>query len=161
MIHVPLLMRFPGGGAAGTRVAGVARQIDILPTVLDYLALPVPTGLPGRSLLSSLEDGRGRPIDALAETGLGRQSVAAVVIGEWKVIETKTTGTATTGVYNVARDAQERDDCTARHPVLLGYARQAWATAAFGAGTPADARAAEPAVDPAIMERLRALGYSE
>lgn len=164
MIRVPLLVRFPDGGAAGTRVAGVARQIDILPTVLDYLALPVPAGLPGRSLLSSLDAGdagSGRPIDALAATSLGRQSVAAVVTGEWKVIETKTTGTATTVVFNVAVDGQERDDRAARQPVLLGYARQALAAAAVGAGVPADARAAEPVVDPAIMERLRALGYSE
>jgi hypothetical protein len=64
-------------------------------------------------------------------------------------------------VFNVAVDGQERDDRAARQPVLLGYARQALAAAAVGAGVPADARAAEPAVDPAIMERLRALGYSE
>jgi len=58
-LHVPLLMRFPDGLNAGVRVPGMVSQVDIVPTVLDYLNYPDDERYPGYSLL------RGRPKDAL------------------------------------------------------------------------------------------------
>ncbi len=50
-IHIPMVMRFPGDAFAGQRIAGPVHQIDLLPTILDYLDIDPPAGLQGRSLL--------------------------------------------------------------------------------------------------------------
>ncbi|MGH0028611.1 MAG: sulfatase [Myxococcota bacterium] len=50
-MRIPLLLRWPGRVEAGQRVATLARNVDILPTVLEAAGLPVPETLDGRSLL--------------------------------------------------------------------------------------------------------------
>jgi len=50
-LRVPLVLYQPTL-LAPRRVEAPARHVDILPTVLDALSLPLPQGLPGRSLLA-------------------------------------------------------------------------------------------------------------
>jgi arylsulfatase A-like enzyme/Tfp pilus assembly protein PilF len=50
-LHVPLVIWGPG--VAPGRDLRAARHVDIVPTVLQALRLPVPAGLPGRSLLAA------------------------------------------------------------------------------------------------------------
>ncbi len=47
---VPWILALPGGRAAGERIPGQVGLVDLVPTVLDLLGLPVPGGLDGRSL---------------------------------------------------------------------------------------------------------------
>lgn len=49
--HVPLIIKFPDNRYAGTRITRPVRHIDIVPTVLDVLGIPVPEPVDGRSLL--------------------------------------------------------------------------------------------------------------
>ena len=57
-LDVPMILAPPSGVAgpasllpAGQRVHGLARLVDVAPTVLDLVGLPVPAGLDGASLL--------------------------------------------------------------------------------------------------------------
>ncbi len=50
LIHVPLILRFPGGAGAGRRVSALTQSVDLMPTLLDAFGLPPPTGH-GHSLL--------------------------------------------------------------------------------------------------------------
>jgi arylsulfatase A-like enzyme len=52
-LRVPLIIAEPGSG--GRRSNAFARNIDIFPTVLDMLGLPLPAGLDGRSLRPAVE----------------------------------------------------------------------------------------------------------
>jgi arylsulfatase A-like enzyme len=54
--HVPLLMHFPGDQYGGTRVPGLTSVIDILPTVLDAFAIPLPESVNGISQLPRIID---------------------------------------------------------------------------------------------------------
>jgi len=54
-LRVPLLVKQPDGDGAGRRIAGPVQHIDILPTVLDLVRAPVPSGLRGRSLRAVLD----------------------------------------------------------------------------------------------------------
>jgi len=56
-VHVPLVLRLPGGALAGTRVKGPVAQVDITATLLD-LAGQKTDGLDGRSLRAALQAGR-------------------------------------------------------------------------------------------------------
>jgi len=55
-IHTPLIMRFPGIGAH--EIDGFVQNIDIVPTVLDYLGLETEEIFDGKSCLSLIKDGR-------------------------------------------------------------------------------------------------------
>jgi arylsulfatase A-like enzyme len=50
-MSIPLILRWPGRIAAGVRIPGLVRNVDILPTVLDAVGLPAPAQASGESLL--------------------------------------------------------------------------------------------------------------
>ena len=69
-LHVPLLVKQPGSEGAGQRVAVPVQHIDILPTILDLVRAPIPSGLRGRSLRAVLggDETRVAPQSIYAES---------------------------------------------------------------------------------------------
>ncbi len=58
-VHVPLLMRFPGRIKPGSVVESPVSSMDVCPTILDYMGMPLPE-CDGISLRTFIE---GRPVD--------------------------------------------------------------------------------------------------
>lgn len=54
-IHVPLLVKFPGGRFAGTRCGDVVRSIDIFPTVTNSAGAVCPSLVQGIDLVGAIE----------------------------------------------------------------------------------------------------------
>lgn len=54
-LRVPLLVKQPEREGAGRRIAAPVQHIDLLPTVLDLVRAPIPSGLRGRSLRPVLD----------------------------------------------------------------------------------------------------------
>ncbi len=54
-IHVPLLFKLPADRAAGRRVETMVELVDVAPTVLREVGIPVPTGMQGESLLGMMK----------------------------------------------------------------------------------------------------------
>ena len=54
-LWVPLLIRLPGLIEPGTVIPELTRQIDILPTILDYCGMPMPYDVEGMSLRGLIE----------------------------------------------------------------------------------------------------------
>ena len=67
-LRVPLIVKQPGEAGAGRRVPQPVQHIDLLPTLLDLVRAPMPSGLRGRSLRTILDKTSGfvpdRPIYA-------------------------------------------------------------------------------------------------
>ena len=62
--HIPMIVRDPGAQADGTRgtiVTQFTETIDTMPTLLDWMGLPVPRTCDGRSLLPFVHDGAAPP----------------------------------------------------------------------------------------------------
>ena len=59
LTHIPLVMSWPAGLPAGRRVAGLARAIDILPTLAELCGLPPVPGVDGRSLVGVVRGENG------------------------------------------------------------------------------------------------------
>jgi tetratricopeptide (TPR) repeat protein len=59
-LHVPLIVKQPHHEGAGRRVAVPVQHIDLLPTLLDLVRAPIPSGLRGRSLRPVMENEPGR-----------------------------------------------------------------------------------------------------
>ncbi|GIW39738.1 MAG: hypothetical protein KatS3mg076_0315 [Candidatus Binatia bacterium] len=109
-LRIPLVFATPGGDIEARRLSSLARNVDILPTVLELLGLPIPAGIDGRSLEPEMAgQGReGRDVVAYAETllpatvlrapriptGQGRSvplglARFAVRTGRWKYVRTE------------------------------------------------------------------------
>ena len=48
--HIPFLVRVPGLKSKGRALNRVVGQVDVMPTILDFLGLPIPTDIQGQSL---------------------------------------------------------------------------------------------------------------
>jgi arylsulfatase A-like enzyme len=160
-VRVPLVIAVPGSPDAGRRSAALARQIDLLPTVLDLCGISKPSGLPGQALLTP--DGRLReetPAEAFSETWFGQIPLTALVIPPWKVIVP--VHGARPAVYDLDADPAERNDLATAHPILVGYASQRIAELRMRAARyeRSDHDSAPP-LDAETLERLRALGYAD
>jgi len=153
LVRVPLLVRLPGAEGGGRRVRGLARQIDVLPTVLAVLGREPPADLPGRPLL----DGALPPEENLMETELGRPALAGVVAGRWKSVWGARAGGERVELYDLVADPDERRNLAADRPIVVGYARQTAARLRLARGP--QAAAETTVVDPETERRLRALGY--
>lgn len=177
-LDVPLVIAPPPGAAlgspalalAGRRVGGLARLVDVTPTVLDLVGLPVPSGLDGVSLLSMVAhegDSAAGPSptdtsDALAgpvsyaETYYPRfrynwSELVAVETERWKFVRAPRPE-----LYDLRQDPGELHDVSAANPrVVATLATHLESMNLLKAGdepTPAT-------LDPDALARLRALGY--
>lgn len=53
-LHIPLIIKFPGGEFAGEKIADRARTLDLLPSVFEYLQFPISHHIQGLSFLGLL-----------------------------------------------------------------------------------------------------------
>ena len=60
-LHVPLMMRLPGGEGGGERIAAPVTLLDVAPTFMDFIYATPPAGIHGNSLLPVLH-GQSPPV---------------------------------------------------------------------------------------------------
>ena len=156
-------------GVAAKRVAEPVHAVDLLPTLLELLAVPAPPELPlaGLSLVPVLE-GRsaallGRPL--AAEIAFHRNAVGASYrVGRWKLFEHHPPeGPTRRRLFDVVEDVGETRDLAARHPErvrelagALAQSLREWGALGRELGPPRSVR-----IGDAEVEQLRALGYVE
>ena len=160
-LRVPLILAQVGPRASerpgdGMVVSEPARHVDILPSVLDALALPAPPALPGRSLLDPATDDAGTGAEPLsyfealsASLNRGWAPLRGVLAGRDKYIDLPLSE-----LYDLATDPAELQN------LVAGRAGRAGELAALlenlPASDPLDRRIAETAE---VTERLQSLGY--
>jgi choline-sulfatase len=162
LLHVPLVMVFPGEkGRAfrGRRENAVVRLIDVLPTILDFLGLPVPEHVQGVSLMAGLAGGAAPPREVMSSWREGGWQ--ALRVGDAKLVQQERAGAPVRReLYDLQNDPGERhnrweaDPDTAtrlsqRLAELLAESRSFLASRRRG-------REVVPGQD--TVERLRALG---
>ncbi|MBI1789761.1 MAG: sulfatase-like hydrolase/transferase, partial [Acidobacteria bacterium] len=112
-IHIPLIIKYPGAVRKGV-VEETASLVDVAPTVLETLGIPVPKDLPGLSLLQSAPGGDRLVISESFPNGLMtklhprfRRTERAAYSGALKLI-TSTAGKRE--LYRFADDPSEGHD---------------------------------------------------
>jgi len=53
--HLPMMIHLPGGERSGERVNTLTQNIDLMPTLLDYYGIDIPSSVSGHSLRGILE----------------------------------------------------------------------------------------------------------
>ena len=89
-LRVPLLFYREGWAASGQVVEQPVRLLDLMPTILDLLGIPVPLGLDGVSLMPAIRQPRVRlslPEYFVAETELRTNRKISVYGSSWKYFE--------------------------------------------------------------------------
>ena len=134
IIHIPLIIWWPKK-IKHRVVDELVQQIDVMPTILDILGLPIPEGVQGYSLVPSIQ---GKPANNLrpvfCETILGGYQstkemedikLRCVRTKEWKLIYTNTltsnvssegTGNGKYELYNFSSDLNEERNVFENHP---------------------------------------------
>ncbi len=114
LIHIPLIIRLPGKRAAGTVIDTPVSILDILPTMLDLLNLPIPEHLSGVSLKPLIEGvkTKARPLYCEVKNRVGESR--CLVEFPWKVIYHFYN--KATELYNLETDPKEKVDLSAKEP---------------------------------------------
>jgi len=153
VLHVPLLVRLPD--AAGRRIREPVALVDVLPTLLEWLGLPRPAHLQGRSFAALLRDEPLEERPVYSEwAARGARSLRS---GSWSYLDAR----VGERLYDLASDPAERRDLAGREPErLLRLRRDAGAlsraTADFAAGV---GRGQRFDLDAGRRAQLEALGY--
>jgi arylsulfatase A-like enzyme len=161
IVHVPLVFR--GLGLAPRRVPELARQIDVLPTVLDLLHLSAPGELPGRSLAPALRGGTlggGADFGALAEQDNPNTHLDSWRTQRYRLIRSSADGSRQ--LFDLQADPLEQHDVAAEQPELVQQleAELERAKAAGQARARLYGEAREVTLTPGVQDDLRKLGYS-
>lgn len=158
-LHVPLIVRMPG--AVSRTVRNEVSLVDVMPTLLQALAIPIPSSVQGRSLLSEV---LGRPAENTSN--LYAESYPPLLHFGWNLLRSlqwqglKYIETTRPELYDTRTDPRELHN--------LFSARQALARemsdrlhGLVRRFTPSAAAAApdKELTDPALTEALRSLGY--
>ena len=157
VVRVPLILRGPGV-PAGRRLPGPASLVDVVPTALSLLGLPVPDGLDGVDLSRHFEAGIPRDRSVFSEADQRNQrtdSLRAVRRGDWKLVLDRFTGRL--ALYDLAGDPGERVDVSAAQPERVRELRAE--IEAFMAQPPVGKPPVVAEFDAEEIEALRALGY--
>lgn len=159
--HVPLLIRAPFTRTAGRRVSGLARSVDLLPTLMDLLGEPMgDVDGPGRSLVPRMTGDADDPgADGYAEAmyplhHYGWSALRAFRLGKYKLIDAPRPE-----LFDLEADPGETRNLFAQERAVgerLQTALRGMETAFAQQGIP---KAAPAEVDPEVREKLASLGY--
>lgn len=83
-IHVPLLLKLPGDQLAGKKISNRVQLVDVAPTVLDALAVAVPSTMQGDSLLRVARTGSSADRPAYARTEYPHRAYGWSVLESWR-----------------------------------------------------------------------------
>lgn len=155
--RVPFVVRVPGRGPGGRRVASTVRAEDVMPTVLDLVRRAAPPQVQGTTLVPLITGNtQDLNLDAYSESLYARNhygwsELRALRSGRYKYI-----ATTKPELYDLERDPSESTNLFADRRPLAD--RMAQELERVGAAAPG-ADAGPSAVDPETRERLAALGY--
>lgn len=94
LVHIPLLVSWPGRVPEGRREAALVSHVDLMPTLLDFCGLPVPRAAEGRRL--PFREGDERRTYVYSEYGNGDPEFTwaeARAVGQAKRLGTYSLGT--------------------------------------------------------------------
>jgi len=172
-LRIPLVIHLPGNAGVKGRRTHDVHHVDIFPTICDFARLAKPSGLPGISLLDIMKNNpKKEPRDLFSHarpepdhvSGLEEKMVKEGLISvirrfPYKLIAYPTASGFTWELFNLEKDAGEKENIAAENPVLLkslDESLQHWRHL-----TGADVIQPSTTMSEDVKEKLRSLGYME
>jgi arylsulfatase A-like enzyme/lipoprotein NlpI len=158
-LHVPMIIRLPGSSSPRV-VAELTSLADLMPTVLHVLKIDVPSQVQGVNLLPLMSPKKTEESRNLyAETFLPRlhfnwSELRAVETERYHFIDAPKPE-----LYDLSKDPGETQNLYAEKKAVAEEMR-ARLTAQIGQYSAGTELAQKTGLDPALMERLKSLGYA-
>jgi arylsulfatase A-like enzyme len=159
LVHVPLIIHFPGGAGAGTVQNEPVSLLDLMPTALSAAGVQTPKNLAGRIL--SPEPQPDRRV-LFAEEDHQGCVLGAVRAGPWKLVSANPGNPRDlpeVQLFDLSTDPAEKNDLSSSEPDLHDELLRV--LEAGPAATPVPAGKEKVELDSATEEQLRSLGYTE
>ena len=154
LVRVPLLMRFPAGAHGGTRVLSTAMLLDVSPTILDIVGLPVSPSFTGRSMLPAIRGSDSSHRKVLSEGEMMRSWINY----PWKLIVSPRERSSK--LFNLEDDPAERQNLHRARPERVKAMNEELGAAVSTKSDLSRVKELEDGdIDEELKERLRALGY--
>lgn len=161
VLHVVFLLRVPFGGFEPRRTSYPARTIDVLPTVLELLDVPLGRTRPqGESLVRVLRGEEDSPPPSFSHVRAWGANAHSVRDGNWRLIVDHETGT--TELYDLSTDPDESIDRAQARPEIARRMLQVLENQrALDAALHEQLRAGEvrAIIDSSTLHDLEGLGY--
>ncbi len=160
ILHVPLIIRVPDSvrpGWGSKRIEATVGLVDVLPTLLELMKIPIPTHFQGSSLAPIVESGAaGRPW-AFAQYRLWNQN--SLQAGNWKLLRRGPIAQ----VFDLSEDPAEMNDVGPTRPEILadGAEQVDRILEASRAYWPLVREGEAAELDSEQRSRLEALGYAD
>jgi arylsulfatase A-like enzyme/Flp pilus assembly protein TadD len=158
-LHVPLIMHLPSR-APGKQVSALVSLADVTPTILNALNIGIPKQAQGESLLPLLEGKPGSESRFLySETFLPRlhfnwSELRGLEMDRYHFIDAPKPE-----LYDLSTDPHELQNLYSQKKAVSGQMKVRL-DAAVREFTPGTELAEKTGLDPALMERLKSLGYA-
>lgn len=166
LLHVPLIVRYPGVAQTGHRVPQVVSTMGIAPTVLEATGHEIPGAFEGRTLMPFVRGSEAPgPWLAFSDFQENRRVLRA---RDWKLVLRSSLSYV---LFNLARDPGEQDDVEPRrHPIAMRYLRvhsgqllgvsnrAGWLT---GGGGRSSVQAETADMNLELCQQLVAIGYMD
>jgi len=154
--RVPMVVVHPDGRFAGRRVEEMVRTVDLLPTLLDWLDVPIPAGLDGVNL-NPLLDGSGEAPEWAYTEQHEDVPVRAVRTRDWLLVRrSPVDGEPTLHLHRRSEGRENAEDVAAAHPDIRD--RLAARLEELGGAGESAPPVRIPVTDE-VRDQLRALGY--
>jgi arylsulfatase A-like enzyme len=153
-LHVPLLIRPPGGYRRLTREAAPVSLVDLAPTALAAAGLEIGPGMVGRDLTPIWGPGELAPAPLFAESSYENTELAAALDG-LKLVQG-----APGGLFDLAADPVEQADLRASQPeraAALEEALEGWRARNQEAAAGLTVSELKPGDD--LIQQLKSVGY--
>jgi len=121
VIRVPLIIRHPDLDKRGIRIPCQVRHIDIMPTILDFLKIPLNHQAQGRSLLPLTKAGGEDEFDPYAFSSGYKEE--AVRTEKWKLIDLTGYGKGLQ-LYDLKNDPQEKINLIQKNPKIASLLKE-------------------------------------
>lgn len=146
-IHIPLIMYHPDGLGAGQRVSGFVQPPDLMPSILDFMGVPIPNQVAGKSvwpLVDSQTPLREHAFSSRFPPAAGMTGYKATEgatfdgwVGSDRTVEPSTVTSSEwaylaspagmpSELYNLKHDPEQTQNVIDQHPEVAQAMRQAW-----------------------------------
>ncbi|MFT7484514.1 MAG: arylsulfatase A-like enzyme [Candidatus Paceibacteria bacterium] len=161
LISIPLLIRPPGGLSSVKTVAHPSSQVDVVPTILDYLDIPRPSELAGQTLRPFIEGQAADPEHELL-TECTWESIWSYRKGGMKLILLDEKAERERLLFDLQRDRAEIDNLADQPSMRALRDRFEGECDQWRSNLAATALESETIpIEGSVEEELRKLGYVE